>query len=169
MRHQNRIKKLNRTASHRHAMLGNLAVSLLRLHRVETSAAKAMAVRPVVERLITYGKRGDLHARRTAARIIHDHEILQKLFQEIAPKYQERNGGYTRVLKTGFRVGDCCPMAIIELVGMAQTQKEVEETPDKKGAKQAPKEAPTAPAAKKKEKPKAKEEKKDAKKDDKKE
>jgi len=135
MRHQKRIKKLNRTYAHRKAMLGNLAVSILRIHRVETSRAKAMAVRPVVERLITYGKRGDLHSRRMAAKIIHDHKILKKLFQEIAPKYQERNGGYTRVLKAGFRQGDCCPTAIIELVGLAHKENEVQAVSDVKSPK----------------------------------
>jgi large subunit ribosomal protein L17 len=98
-------------------MLSNLAVSILDKERVTTTLAKAKEVRGVVERMITYGKKGDLHARRLAACRINDETVLKKLFDDIAPGYKERNGGYTRVLKTEDRKGDCAPMAIIELVG----------------------------------------------------
>jgi len=117
MRHLVSGRKLNRSASHRRAMLSNLAVSILDKERVTTTLAKAKEVRGVVERMITYGKKGDLHARRLAACRINDESVLKKLFSDIAPGYKERNGGYTRVLKTEDRKGDCAPMAIIELVG----------------------------------------------------
>ena len=139
MRHRVRGRKLNRTHEHRKAMLGNLATSIFIHHRVETGHAKAMEVRRLVERLITYGKRGDLHARRLAARTIHDAAVLQKLFAEIAPKFQDRNGGYTRVLKKGFRAGDAAPVSIIELVGLYQKKEKTEEA-EGKGKKPAPKE-----------------------------
>jgi len=117
MRHLVSGRKLNRTASHRRAMLSNLAVSILDKERVTTTVAKAKEVRGVVERLITYGKKGDLHAIRLAARRVNDERVLKKLFEDIAPGYKDRNGGYTRVLKTEDRKGDNAPMAIIELVG----------------------------------------------------
>jgi large subunit ribosomal protein L17 len=98
-------------------MLSNLSVSILDKERVTTTLAKAKEVRGVVERLITYGKKGDLHAIRLAARRINDGRVLKKLFEDIAPGYKDRNGGYTRVLKTEDRKGDNAPMAIIELVG----------------------------------------------------
>jgi large subunit ribosomal protein L17 len=98
-------------------MLSNLAVSILDKERVATTLAKAKEVRGVVERMITYGKKGDLHARRLAACRINNDAVLKKLFGDIAPGYKDRNGGYTRVLKTEDRKGDCAPMAIIELVG----------------------------------------------------
>jgi large subunit ribosomal protein L17 len=98
-------------------MLSNLAVSILDKERVTTTLAKAKEVRGVVERMITYGKKGDLHARRLAARRINDETVLKKLFDDVAPGYKDRNGGYTRVLKTEDRKGDNAPMAIIELVG----------------------------------------------------
>lgn len=150
MRHQKRGRSLSRTYSHRKAMLGSLAVSLFRHHRIETGHAKALELRRVAERLITYGKRGDLHARRKAATIIHDHEILQKLFAEIAPQYQERHGGYTRVLKKGYRPGDCAAVSIIELVGLAQKQKEVEATSAKEPAKDSKEKKEAAPKPEKK-------------------
>jgi large subunit ribosomal protein L17 len=98
-------------------MLSNLAVSILDKERVTTTLAKAKEVRGVVERLITYGKKGDLHAIRLAARRVNDETVLKKLFSDIAPAYKDREGGYTRVLKTEERKGDNAPMAIIELVG----------------------------------------------------
>jgi large subunit ribosomal protein L17 len=98
-------------------MLSNMAISILDKERITTTVAKAKEVRGVVERLITYGKKGDLHAIRLAARRINDEKVLKKLFEDIAPSYKERNGGYTRILKTENRKGDNAPMAIIELVG----------------------------------------------------
>ena len=116
MRHGMNQRKLNRTTAHRKAMLANMAVALLKHEQIKTTLPKATELRPVVERLITLGKRGDLHARRQAASRLPDGVIVQKLFGELAERYQARAGGYTRVLKAGFRYGDAAPMAIIELV-----------------------------------------------------
>ena len=106
MRHRKKGRKLQRTASHRRAMLRNLATSLFRHERIETTTAKAKELRPYAERLITLARRGDLHARRLVARKIQDREILGKLFDEISSRYAERPGGYTRILKLGNRKGD---------------------------------------------------------------
>ncbi|MFH0919712.1 MAG: 50S ribosomal protein L17 [Fibrobacterota bacterium] len=124
MRHQKRGRKLSRTYTHRKALMCNLATALLEHHRIVTGHAKALELRRVVERLITHAKKGDLSSRREVARTIKAPAILQKLFSEIAPKFQERNGGYTRVLKKGFRPGDGAPVSIIELVGLAKKEKE---------------------------------------------
>ncbi len=107
---------MSRTASHRRAVLRNLATSLFRHGRIETTTAKAKELRPFAEKLITLAKRGDLHARRLAARKIADREVLGALFDEIGPRYTERPGGYTRVLKVGYRRGDAAEMSLIELV-----------------------------------------------------
>ncbi len=117
MRHLVSGRKLNRTASHRRAMLSNLAISILDKERVTTTLAKAKEVRSVVERLITYGKKGDLHRIRLAARRINDKTVLKKLFDDIAPSYKDREGGYTRIIKIDDRKGDNAAMSIIELVG----------------------------------------------------
>ena len=117
-------RKFGRNANHRKAMLRNLATSVILYGKVETTEAKAKDMRSVVDELITLGKRGDLHARRQAAAYIRNvvadeaksQTVLQKLFDEVAPKYADRNGGYTRVVKTGTRKGDAAPMAYIELV-----------------------------------------------------
>ena len=117
-------RKFGRTADHRKAMLRNLATSVIMYGKVETTYAKAMDMRSVVDELITLGKKGDLAARRQAAAYIRHvyadektrKTVLQKLFDEVAPKYADRNGGYTRVTKTGVRRGDAAPMATIELV-----------------------------------------------------
>ena len=115
MRHLNGIKKLNRNGSHRRSLLRNMAIALFRHERIHTTHIKAKVLRPFAERLITLAKRGDLHARRLAARDVHDAEVLQKLFGEIAPLFAARPGGYTRVLKTGTRRGDNSMTALIEL------------------------------------------------------
>ena len=117
MRHLKSGRKLNRTASHRKAMLANLATSLLDKERVRTTVEKAKEVRGVVERLITYGKKGTLHAIRLAEKTLKNKDILKKLFNDIAVGYKGRQGGYTRVIKLGTRKGDNADMAIIELVG----------------------------------------------------
>ena len=117
-------RKFGRNADHRKAMLRNLATSVILYGKVETTEAKAKDMRSVVDELITLGKRGDVHARRQAAAYIRNvvadeaksQTVLQKLFDEVAPKYADRNGGYTRVVKTGTRKGDAAPMAYIELV-----------------------------------------------------
>lgn len=116
MRHRKKGRQLSRTRSHRKATMRNLATSLFRHERIETTTAKAKELRPYAERLITLARRGDVHARRLAAMKIQDREVLGKLFDDIAPRYMERPGGYTRVLKLGSRKGDAAEMSLIELV-----------------------------------------------------
>ena len=130
MRHRKGISKLGRTGTHRRAMLRNMATSLFEHERIETTAAKAKALRPYAERLITLGKRGDLHSRRLAARHIQDRDVLKKLFDDIAGRFSERNGGYTRVLKTGTRRGDNAPTALIELVDFVPGASSAADTED---------------------------------------
>ncbi|MFS8523823.1 MAG: 50S ribosomal protein L17 [Limnochordales bacterium] len=108
--------KLGRTSSHRRALLRHLATQILDHGQVTTTEAKAKAVQPVVEKMISLGKRGDLHARRQAAAYLTDPKVVKKLFDEVAPNYADRNGGYTRVVKIGPRRGDAAPMAVIALV-----------------------------------------------------
>ncbi len=116
MRHGMHGRKLNRTSSHRRALFANLAVALIKHEQITTTLPKAKDLRPYVEKLITLGKRGDLHARRQAIAQIGDEVIVRKLFDSLKDRYANRAGGYTRVLKAGFRYGDAAPMAIIELV-----------------------------------------------------
>ncbi len=116
MRHRNKGKRLSRTSTHRRALLRNLATSLFRHERIETTTTKAKELRPYAERLITLARRGDVHARRIAGRKIQDRDVLGKLFDDIAPRYAERPGGYTRILKLGNRKGDAAEMSLIELV-----------------------------------------------------
>jgi large subunit ribosomal protein L17 len=116
MRHGKAGRKLNRTASHRSAMFANMAASLIEHEQIVTTLPKAKELRPVFEKLVTLAKRGDLHARRLAAARIRDEAMTKKLFETIGPRYKERDGGYTRVLKAGFRYGDNAPLAVIELV-----------------------------------------------------
>ena len=116
MRHHKAHRKLGRTSAHRQATLRSLATSLFRHGRIHTTLAKAKELRSFSEKLITLAKKGDLAARRRAAQDLRDSEILQKLFVELGPKFATRPGGYTRVLKTGFRRGDNAPTALIELV-----------------------------------------------------
>ena len=116
MKHRIKQKKLNRTTSHRKAMLANMAASLVKHEQIVTTLPKAKELRGVVDRLITLAKRGDLHARRQAHARLRDDAITAKLFEVLGTRYADRNGGYTRVLKAGFRYGDAAPMAVIELV-----------------------------------------------------
>ena len=116
MRHRKAGRKLNRTASHRKAMFANMAAALIKHEQIVTTLPKAKSLRPVVEKLITLAKRGDLHARRQAIAQMRDKAMVAKLFETLGPRYEERKGGYTRVLKAGFRYGDSAPMAVIELV-----------------------------------------------------
>ncbi len=116
MRHGNRGRKLNRTASHRTAMFANMAAALIEHEQIVTTLPKAKELRPVVEKLVTLAKRGDLHARRIAMARMRDESMVKKLFETIGPRYKTRAGGYTRVLKAGFRYGDMASMAIIEFV-----------------------------------------------------
>ncbi len=116
MRHRKSGRKLNRTASHRKAMFKNMAAALIKHEQIITTLPKAKELRSVVEKLITLGKRGDLHARRLVFAKLRDDGMTKKLFDVLADRYRERPGGYTRVLKAGFRYGDSAPMAVIELV-----------------------------------------------------
>ena len=116
MRHGNAHRKLNRTAEHRRAMFANMAAALIKHEQITTTLPKAKDLRPIVEKLVTLGKRGGLHARRQAIAEIRDAGIVKKLFDVIGPRYQSRNGGYTRVLKAGYRYGDSAPVAVIEFV-----------------------------------------------------
>lgn len=116
MRHGMSGRKLNRTSQHRKAMFANLAAALFKHEQITTTLPKAKDLRPIAERILTLAKRGDLHARRQAYAFLRDDAVVAKLFATLGPRYKERNGGYTRVLKAGFRYGDAAPMAIIELV-----------------------------------------------------
>lgn len=116
MRHAKKGRALGRTSEHKKALLRNMASSLFRHGRIETTEAKAKELRPFAEKLITLAKRGDLHSKRRAARDIQDRDVLVRLFDQIGPSVAERAGGYTRILKTGFRAGDGAEKALIELV-----------------------------------------------------
>lgn len=116
MRHGLNGRKLNRTSSHRKAMFNNLAHALVKHEQIKTTLPKAKDLRPIVEKLVTLGKRGGLHARRQILASLKDEKMAEKLLTVIAERYKSRNGGYTRVLKAGFRYGDMAPMAIIEFV-----------------------------------------------------
>jgi large subunit ribosomal protein L17 len=116
MRHRNAGRKLNRTATHRSALFASLATALIKHEQIATTLPKAKELRRVADRLITLAKRGDLHARRLAFSRIRDEAMVAKLFGTLGPRYADRPGGYTRVLKAGFRYGDSAPMAVIELV-----------------------------------------------------
>jgi large subunit ribosomal protein L17 len=112
--------RLGSGPSHQKLMMGGMAAALFTHERIQTTEAKAKALRPVAERLITFAKRGDVHARRQVLKVVTDRDVVHRLFSEIAPRFAERNGGYTRILKVGPRAGDAAPMAIIELVSREQ-------------------------------------------------
>ena len=116
MRHKVSKRKLNRTSSHRKALLGNMAVALIKHEQIKTTLPKAKELAPYVEKLITLGKKGDLNARRRLYSIIPEKNWGAKVFDILAERYKDRNGGYTRIMKAGFRYGDSAPMAVIELV-----------------------------------------------------
>jgi large subunit ribosomal protein L17 len=116
MRHAKAGRKLNRTASHRKAMFANMAASLILHEQIVTTLPKAKEIRPIVEKLVTLGKRGDLHARRQAISQIRDTAVVSKLFDAIATRYATRNGGYLRIMKAGFRQGDNAALAVVEFV-----------------------------------------------------
>jgi large subunit ribosomal protein L17 len=162
MRHQKKTIKLGRTAEHRKALLANQICSLIEHQRIKTTLAKAKAVRPLAERMVTLGKNGSIHARRTALATLRQKNAVKKLFDDIAPRSAERNGGYTRIVKLGQRKSDSARMAFIEWVDAAQV---VEEKPAKekkakrKEAEPKPKKTETEAAAPKAEEPVAKEEK----------
>ena len=116
MRHLKSKRKLNKTSSHRKAMLGNMAVALIKHEQIQTTLPKAKELSPFVDKLITLGKKGDLASRKKVHSILPEKQWTSKIFDELSKRYKERDGGYTRVLKAGFRYGDSAPMAVIELV-----------------------------------------------------
>ncbi len=162
MRHAKRVKKLGRTKEHRKAMLANMAASLLANIQIRTTLVKAKEVKKVVEKLITLGKRGDLHARRLAYDVIRDRKLVKKLFDEIAPEFTNRTGGYSRVLKLGRRKGDGAHVAVVELLMKKPVAVEKEKGKKEKGKAKEP-EAPVKKPKEKKEKKEKKEEKPKAK------
>lgn len=150
MQHRKKGRKLGRRPDHRTSMLRNLSVSLIESERIETTVTRAKEIRRVVERLVTYAKRGDLHGRRLVlAALGNNQDATAKLVEDIAPRYGKRDGGYTRVLKTGFRRGDAAPTALIEFVEEALPKKKkrssAKASPQKAAAKAA--EAPSETAA----------------------
>ena len=124
MRHRKAGKRLGRTTSHRLAMVRNMVTSLLEHERIVTTTPKAKEVRRVAEKMITLGKRGDLHARRQALSFIQDKAVVAQLFSTLRDEYMERQGGYTRIIRTGNRLGDAAPMAILELVNYSEDKAE---------------------------------------------
>jgi len=132
MRHGNRGRKFNRTASHRKAMFANMAAALIKHEQIVTTLPKAKDLRPVVEKLITMAKKGGLHARRVAMSQVRDETQVGKLFTVLAPRFGARKGGYTRVLKAGFRFGDSAPMAVIEFVDRDTAEKGKDSGPSQK-------------------------------------
>lgn len=116
MRHRRAGRRLNRTPSHRRALFANMAAALIKHEQIVTTLPKAKELRRVFDRLVTLAKKGNLHSRRLAVSRVRDEAMVKKLFDELGPRYKERSGGYTRVLKAGFRYGDSAPMAVIELV-----------------------------------------------------
>jgi large subunit ribosomal protein L17 len=116
MRHRNAGRKLNKSSAHRRAMFGNMVASLIKHEQITTTLPKAKELKPLIDKLITLGKRGDLHARRQALSFIPEKSAVDKLFSTLNTRYADRKGGYSRVLKAGFRYGDAAPMAVIELV-----------------------------------------------------
>ena len=121
MRHRNAGRKLNRTSQHRQMLFRNMAQALIKHEQIVTTLPKAKELGPIVEKLITLGKRGDLHARRQAFSKLRCDVMTKKLFEVLGPRYEERQGGYTRIMKAGFRYGDAAPMAVIELVDRDET------------------------------------------------
>ena len=145
MRHRARTRKLGRTSAHRKAMYRNMVTSLLEHERIETTDAKAKEVRRIAERMITLGKRGDLHARRQALRVIRSRDVAAKVFDDLAERYRERPGGYTRVLKLRTRPGDAASLSLVELIeGVATPVAEPEKRARRKAKRAEPAEAEKA-------------------------
>jgi len=134
MRHLNGVRKFNKTSEHRRAMFSNMMTSFFRHERITTTVAKAKELRSLSEKVITRAKENTLHNKRVIMRRIHDRDIIAKLFDEIAPKYKERNGGYTRIVKLGNRAGDAAALALIELIN-PEGSAEVKPTGSKKSPK----------------------------------
>jgi large subunit ribosomal protein L17 len=127
MRHRKSGRKLNRTSSHRKAMFANMAAALIKHEQIVTTLPKAKELRPFVDKLVTLAKKGDLAARRAAISKVRDQEMVRKLFDTIGPRYEERSGGYTRVLRAGYRYGDSAPVAVIEFVDRDEDAKGAED------------------------------------------
>jgi len=135
MRHQKAGRKLGRTTSHKEAMLRNMVTSFFKHEKIITTDIKAKELRKVAEKMITLGKNESLHARRQAASVVRERGVVKKLFEEISPRYKDRAGGYTRIIKAGFRVGDNAPLAVIELIPQEVKKEEKQKA---KGRKKAP-------------------------------
>src|SRR5450631_2568576 len=129
MYHGHKLRRFNRTAEHRKAMFANMAAALIKHEQILTTLPKAKDLRPVVEKLITLGKRGDLHARRQAIAQVRDIAMVKKLFEVLGPRYKDRHGGYTRVLKAGFRYGDNAAVGVIEFVDRDESAKGLDSGP----------------------------------------
>ncbi len=144
MRHMKKGSALNRSQSHRRWMLSNMVTSLFQHEQIRTTVAKAKEARPLAEKLITFAKRGDLHARRMVMRIVRDKEVVSKMFEILGIRYKDRPGGYTRIVKLGTRLGDAAPMAMIELVAEDTTKRAKRKR--SRGRKKAAEEAQAAQA-----------------------
>ncbi len=154
MRHRNKVKKLGRTAAHRRATLRNIARAMIEHHQIKTTLAKAKAARSYIERLVTYGKKDTVAARRLAFKFLQNHKLVKKLFDEIAPTFADRNGGYTRIIKMGRRQGDGAELAVLQFVGfeplIIEEKKEKKKAAKKKKAKKEEAEAKATAAEEKK-------------------
>ena len=148
MRHQKKTVKLGRTAEHRKSLLANQVCSLIEHQRIKTTLAKAKAVRPLAEKMVTLGKKGSLHARRTALAVLRQKDAVKKLFDDIAPRAADRKGGYTRIVKLGARKSDSAPVAFIEWVDAPVVVEEIETDTKGKKTKAAAK-SPTEPTTEK--------------------
>ena len=135
MRHGNTNRKLNRTSSHRKAMFANMSAALIKHEQIVTTLPKAKELRPIVEKLITLGKRGDLHARRQAIAQVRDEDQVRKLFDVLGARYKDRQGGYIRILKAGYRYGDNAPVAVIEFVDRDVNAKGLDSGPTQENAR----------------------------------
>lgn len=134
MRHRNAGRKLNKSSAHRRAMFGNMAASLIKHEQIVTTVPKAKELKPIVDRLITLGKRGGLHARRQALAFLPEAAAVDKLFSKLNERYAQRNGGYTRIVKAGFRHGDSAAMAVVELVDRDPAAKGLDSGPKPEAA-----------------------------------
>jgi large subunit ribosomal protein L17 len=150
MRHLHGYRKLGRESSHRRAMLRNMATSLVKHERIETTVPKAKELRGIVDRMITLGKRGDLHSRRLASSYLFDDDAVKKVFDDLAARFKNRPGGYTRILKTGYRFGDGADMAFLELVDFQDRATKGGKAKDGDAEKAAPKKKAAAATPKKK-------------------
>ncbi len=133
MKHRVSGRHFGRTANQRKALLRGLLASLIKYERIETTIAKAKAVRELADKLVTFGKKGDLHSRRIALSYLPDRNLIKKLFDEIAPRFGDRNGGYVRIIKTGFRIKDSAPTAILEFIDYSKPEKEIAKEKKKSG------------------------------------